>query len=94
MARYGDVADEARDVVMNVLLQGDVKGKSGWEAKGGAFHAYRALRHIGLFFIGDKEEDHLKHALTRLAMAYYLVTEIPLSQILSDEEFTGYGDDG
>jgi len=57
------------------------------------FHAYRALRHIGLFLIGDTKENHLRNALTRLAMSHYLQSR-GVSSILSDTEFTGYGDDG
>ena len=93
MPVYGKVADEARDAIMAVLFDSDIRGKTGWEKKGALFHAYRALRHIGLFFIGDKTENHLMHALARLAMSYHLQSR-GVSSLLSDTEFTGYGDDG
>lgn len=35
-------------------------------------HIYHAYNHILLFLRGDEKEDHLSHALTRLAMAEWV----------------------
>lgn len=73
MTTYGEVADAARNTVMAVLFEGDIKGKTGWEKKSVVCHLYRAANHILLWLIGDRGEDHISHAQTRLAMAAWVM---------------------
>ena len=72
MPTYGEVADGARNTVMETMFEGDIRGAHGWETKGVLHHLYRAANHIMLYLIGDRSEDHVSHAITRLSMVRYL----------------------
>ena len=57
-------------VIQQVMEEGAAKGKSGWEKDKADYHAMKAYDHLFLYFNGgDKNEDHLAHAFTRLMMA-------------------------
>lgn len=80
---YVDIADFARDVVMEVLLEGERTGKTGWDKMPPEFHARRGARHSELFIRGDAEEPHLRHAITRNVLALWLDTH----GTVRDDEF-------
>ncbi len=74
---YAKVAKLAYDTVQEVMRQGEADGKSGWEEQHIMYtHLDHARDHIDDFIFGSEvthsEEGHLRHALTRCAMAYYL----------------------
>ena len=68
---YAKVAKLAYDTVQEVMRQGEADGKSGWEQRGVADSLLHAAQHISMWAITFNKE-HLRHALTRVAMAYYL----------------------
>jgi len=61
-----DVADLARNIVIEVMTKGHVDGKRGWEEQPPEFHIERALNHINY-----PPEESFFHALTRIAMALW-----------------------
>ena len=71
---YAELGKLAYDTVHEVMRQGEADGKSGWEERGYINAIKHAECHIESYLhnvSGDKEE-HFRHALTRVAMAYYL----------------------
>ena len=84
MPTYGKVADDARDTVMAVLFDGDVRGKTGWDKKSPEYHVLRAIAHCVKFLQGDTTEAHIDNALTRLGMAKWKINSV---KGLRDDEF-------
>ena len=75
---YAQVAKLAYDTVQEVMRQGEADGKSGWDTE---WYTEGHLAHAGQHIIelsengcnaDTSDEEHLRHALTRIAMAYYL----------------------
>ncbi len=70
---YGEVSDYARDSIQEVLLDGDRRGKTGWEKLDVCIHLVHAVVHTWKYLLGDRTEDHLANAQTRIAMARILL---------------------
>lgn len=66
---HAEVSEYARDSIQEVLLDGDRRGKSGWEHMPVHEHLLHAREHIIKYACGDTSEDHLANAQTRIAMA-------------------------
>jgi len=71
------IADVNLDLALHslaaTLMAGRRTHRSGtWRVKPIAYHVGRARRHLELLQAGDGSEDHLSHALARLAMAVEL----------------------
>jgi len=66
---YGNVADRARTKIMEVLFDGDMRGKTGWQDYTPEFHIKHAALHLVNELAGDCNETHVYNAITRLAMA-------------------------
>ncbi len=70
---YMKVAQLAYDTVHEVMRQGEADGKEGWEERGIESSVAHAFDHCEDFYGAEfSNEEHLRHALTRCAMAYYL----------------------
>ena len=71
---YMKVAQLAYDTVHEVMRQGEADGKGGWEERGYRDTIEHAERHIYTVRNGYSHDskEHITHALTRCAMAYYL----------------------
>ncbi len=90
MIPYGEVADYARDSIQENLLDGDSRGKTGWEEKPIGHHLLHAYNHLVDFEVGERDEDHLKNAQTRIAMARILLKKQSSDETnkrLPDDEF-------
>lgn len=59
------------DVIARGLTKGAVKhpGET-WRTIPSREHAWRAVRHLILFLMGDKNDDHLVNASMRVMMAF------------------------
>ena len=69
---YPAEAIEAIDKILKVgAAQGYLPGS--WREESAIWHLGKAIHHIGRYISGYKEEDHLAHALCRLAMAYEVI---------------------
>ncbi len=86
MATYGEVADEARDTIMAVLFDGDVRGKTGWETHSAEYHILRSIAHGIRYLQGDTSESNLDNMITRGAMA-----KACEGRIMRDDEFSAEG---
>lgn len=62
----------ARDVANRIMGTNQGEKGDGWLEKEIEVHIQHTLLHLWKFEVGKKDEDHLAHALTRLAMAITL----------------------
>ncbi len=64
--------NEAMDGIQRILDVGARQGylPGSWRKESALWHLGKAIHHIGRFIGGYTDEDHLAHALCRLAMAY------------------------
>lgn len=69
---YTEVARLAMDTVHEVMRAGEADNKSGWEECGIHSSLAHAENHLECWEYNQTPEEHLRHALTRCAMAYYL----------------------
>lgn len=66
----------ATSVIDDVMAEGDLThDPSDWKLHSSQFHLGKALRHLGLLFMGDGSEDHAAHALCRIAMWVEMLRE-------------------
>ena len=69
-----NIPDAIADMEYNLALH-STKFKQRWRERSVAGHVWKAIRHLVLFFVGNKSEPHICHALTRLAFAAQLAYE-------------------
>ena len=69
--RFDLIPPEAMFALAKVLHEGIVSGytKDNWRKIDCNTHLNHALSHIFAHMAGDSQDDHLEHALTRVAMA-------------------------
>jgi hypothetical protein len=66
---YTTLAQLAYDMVLATMQEGERKhGKDGWKDIYAPEHAIHASSHVEGWYVKDKTEDHIAHALTRCAM--------------------------
>ena len=68
--RFDLIDTKAIFALAHVLHTGKVRyGKDNWRKIDTESHLNHAISHIYAFLAGDKQDDHLAHALTRLVMS-------------------------
>jgi len=68
--RFDLIDTKAIFALANVLHTGEVRyGKDNWRKIDTESHINHAISHAYAYLAGDKQDDHLSHALTRLMMA-------------------------
>ena len=91
---YNDVANHARDSIVAVLFDADLRGKTGWEKRSPEYHLMHARAHLAKYMMGDTTDNHLENAQTRIAMARVLIRNSESSETqkrLPSDEFTAGG---
>ena len=74
--RYDLIPPESLKALAQVHAEGAAKhGEGNWRLIPVNRHLGRALGHIVNYFMGDRSEPHLAHALCRINMAYALSME-------------------
>lgn len=66
-----NILSHTRATLLNVFDEGREKGKNSLYELNGTQHIERALRHLKKHLEGDREENHLTHALWRIAIGVY-----------------------
>ena len=71
-----DYAPLLRDVIQATMEEGAAQGYDGnWRRHNIAYHLEHIRAHIANAIAGDTTENHIEHALTRLAMIKVLQAE-------------------
>lgn len=66
------VAHRAFYAVMDTMKANDASKGSAWLGQDVETHLAHAREHLHQLNRGDRSEDHLRHAVTRMAMALYI----------------------
>jgi hypothetical protein len=73
---YIKLAKIAYDTVLQTMLEGEkTHSTDEWKQLDVYQHASRAWQHINDYYIDDKSENHIAHAMTRCAMIKLLEGE-------------------
>jgi len=75
--------NDADIIVHSVLMAGRIAGKTSWSQKPSWWHLYRAVRHILLWIIRNKDDSHLINAMTR---CYMVIKREQALQKIKDED--------
>lgn len=76
------VCPQAMLALARVLQEGRERGRTeaGWKSLPTADHLNHALMHVYAHQAGDRQEDHLQHALCRLMMAWSTANTVPVKE--------------
>ncbi len=70
---YEQLGELAKQTVIRVMQEGEAAHPANdWQDKPAGEHFRHADKHMFMYLQGDASEDHIAHALTRLAMIKYL----------------------
>ena len=74
--RFDLIPTRAVVAMARVVQEGAAKhGEQNWRGIPSRIHVGRALRHLLEYLAGDRSENHLSHAFTRIAMAFELASD-------------------
>ena len=70
---YEKLGEIAKQTVIQTMIEGEkTHSPDEWKQLDTYQHASHAWQHINDYYIDDKSEDHIAHAMTRCAMIKFL----------------------